>query len=70
MRCYICNSILEDDKVEFNSDHGDIDPCPSCQSVIDDILAGYEGPTAEDYDDVAPLLEGLFPTTYDPSESS
>lgn len=67
MRCYICNSILEDDNIQYNQDHKDYDPCPSCLAVIEDIVAGYGDQAApEVVDDFDPVLEGLFPSFYDP----
>lgn len=66
MRCYICNKILEDDHVQYNQDHKDFDPCPTCLNVIEDLIAGYGDRPAIETDDFDPILEGLFPTTYDP----
>ena len=37
MKCYICNSDM--DNFNFNSDHGDIDPCGTCKAIIADVFA-------------------------------
>lgn len=69
MRCYICDKILEEDQVQFNQDHEDYDPCPSCLYAIEDLVAGYRGqPDPEDDLDLSLILEGLFPTVHDPLE--
>ena len=71
MRCYICNAVLEDDSVNYNEDHGDYDPCPSCLSVIEDLTSGFGDRAVEpedDLTDILPLLEGLYPTVIDPDE--
>ena len=36
MRCHICNSELP--SVNFNRDHGDIDPCPTCIIAISEVF--------------------------------
>lgn len=68
MRCYICDRII--DEPEFNSDHQDIEPCDACKAVIEDTLAGFgDLPAVPDdapSDDIAPILEGLYPSSYDP----
>lgn len=66
MRCYICDKILEDDQVQYNEDHKDYDPCQTCLNAVEDILAGFSDLPAPDPEDAVPILEGLFPTTYDP----
>lgn len=66
MRCYICNRVIEDP--HYNQDHQDYDPCDTCKAIIDDLLASYgDQPSAPD-DEVSsdPILEGLYPTIYDP----
>lgn len=69
MKCYICDRTLEEDQVHYNIDHLDYDPCPSCLSVIEDLIAGYKGqPDPEESLDLTVLLEGLFPETHDPFE--
>lgn len=67
MRCYICNKALQDEDVHYNTDHKDFDPCPSCLSVVEDTVAGFRDQAAPESDDVFdPVLEGLFPSSYDP----
>ena len=50
MRCYICNTPLDDPK--FDHENKTL-PCGSCQAVIDDTIAGYG---YEDYEDFEELL--------------
>lgn len=70
MKCYICDRTLEEDQVHYNIDHEDYDPCPSCLAVVEDILAGYGDQAAPESTEVYdPILEGLFPTAYDPFET-
>jgi hypothetical protein len=68
MRCYICNSILEDP--QYNLDHEDYDPCPTCLAVIEDVFGYADQPAAgeEDLPD-DPILEGLYPQSYEPFEA-
>lgn len=66
MRCHICDKILEDDQVQYNTDHQDFDPCPKCLTIIEDLVAGYGDRPAPEVEDFDPVLEGLFPTKYDP----
>lgn len=40
MRCYICDTPLEDPK--FDRRDGKVRPCSSCEDVIDDALADFE----------------------------
>lgn len=64
------------DEPHYNQDHQDYDPCGTCKHVIDDLLASYEDRPAipDDTSDEGELLdpeilEGLYPTTYDPFET-
>lgn len=41
MRCYICDRILDEENVQYNEEHHDYDPCPSCLAVIEDLVAGF-----------------------------
>ena len=66
MKCYICNKTLEDEDTHFNTDHKDYDPCPSCLAVVEDTLAGFKDQAAPESVDFDPVIEGLFPTSYDP----
>jgi hypothetical protein len=68
IKCFICNRTLEEDQVQFNENHKDYDPCPTCLDVIEDLLAGYGGQpdTSAEEDKIDLILEGLYPTTYDP----
>lgn len=70
MKCFICDRTLEDDQVHYNEEHQDYDPCPTCQQVIDDLLASYEGGQAaaseDSFSESDPLLDEVFPTSYDP----
>lgn len=36
MHCHICDATLS--AVNFNRDHGDIDPCYTCQAVISEVF--------------------------------
>lgn len=49
MRCHICDRTLE--KIEYNRDHQDFDPCGVCFNVIQDILNGYKDKPYADEDD-------------------
>ena len=66
MRCHICNTVLDDDHVQFNQDHQDYDPCPTCLQVVEDLVAGYGDRPAMETEDDDPILEGLFPQIVDP----
>lgn len=69
MRCFICDRILNEDQVHYNEEHEDFDPCPTCQQVIDDLLAAYgdQASIAEDeFSD--PIFDDLYPLAYDPFE--
>lgn len=69
MRCFICDRTLEADQVQYNQDHQDYDPCPSCLAVVEDILAGYKGqPDLEEDIALDVLIDGLFPPSHDPFE--
>jgi hypothetical protein len=48
VKCRICDASLPE--VQFNSEHGDIDPCPSCLFVIQDTLDGFKDNAAPDED--------------------
>lgn len=46
MKCYICDATLSE--VHFNSDHGDIEPCPYCLTIINETAASWlDRPSAE-----------------------
>lgn len=65
MRCYICNRVIDDP--QFNAEHQDIDPCDPCKAVIEDTLAGFKDlPAQPEEAGIDPILEGLFPESYDP----
>lgn len=36
MRCHICDAPLG--SINFNRDHGDIDPCGTCQQIINEVF--------------------------------
>lgn len=66
MKCYICDRTLEEDQVQYNQDHKDYDPCPTCLHVIQDLTAGYGGqPDPEEEIDLALLIDSLFPDLAD-----
>lgn len=50
MRCHICDKQLAE--VSFNSEHQDIDPCPTCLDVVQDVLDGYKDKPAAAEDDL------------------
>lgn len=52
MRCYICDSILSTEATQWNSDHEEWDPCPTCLTVIADV---FSDPLDED--EITYLLE-------------
>lgn len=66
MRCYICDRVLDEDHIQYNQDHRDFDPCPTCLTVIEDLIADYGDRPAVESEDIDPILEGLFPISYDP----
>lgn len=67
MRCYICDRALDDENVQYNQDHQDFDPCPTCLTVIEDLVAGYgDRPAVDTDEEFDPVLEGLFPLIDDP----
>lgn len=39
MRCYICNAVINEPS--WNKDHGDYDPCGTCQNEINEVLAQF-----------------------------
>lgn len=45
MRCRICDAVLANP--HFNRDHGDIDPCPTCLNVINDVFSDEDPPEEE-----------------------
>lgn len=60
MRCYICNSVLEE--IQFNEDHKDIDPCPTCLGVIEDTVGRFGDRPAAAEDELGEdfILESLY----------
>lgn len=70
MKCNICDGPLPEPKfVEGlgKSNLGTFDPCDFCMEVIEDTLASYlDQPSAEEGTLGDPLIEELFPQTYDP----
>lgn len=61
MRCHICNSVLA--SPQFNTDHGDVEPCETCMAVIHDTIAGFTDKPSADEDD----LGGPEPMTRAPT---
>ncbi len=49
MKCYICDATLTDP--QFNSDHNDYDPCPTCLVIIDKAVGKFGLQVAADDDD-------------------
>lgn len=39
-KCYICDASIE--SIQFNSDHGDIDPCSKCLQIISEVFGDEE----------------------------
>ena len=63
MRCYICDSALSDEEVQFNRVHDDWDPCGTCKQVIKDVFKEDrdEGTLADEgYDDGTAELEEML----------
>lgn len=38
MKCYICDNLLKEQEINWNSDHDDWEPCVKCLREIDDIF--------------------------------
>jgi hypothetical protein len=74
MRCNICDAPLPEPKfVEGLGKHllGTFDPCDKCIEAIEETLASYDDrhldkPAADEDALDGPLIEELFPHTYDP----
>lgn len=66
MRCHICDRLLDEPKL--NPDLGEIDPCPTCLSVIEDAVGTFTEKPAADEDALGldPLWDEIFPPMYDP----
>lgn len=67
MKCNICDAALPEPK--FVEELGTFDPCDKCMEVIEDTLASYTDKPAANEGDLGgpdPVLEGLFPSSYDP----
>lgn len=66
MRCYICDAALV--SPNYNSDHGDYEPCERCLIVIQDTIGSFMDKPAADEDDMGPdpLWDELYPEAYYP----
>lgn len=38
MRCFICDSVLQDSEIKVNPDHQDFDPCGTCLEIIEEVF--------------------------------
>lgn len=45
MRCAICNAVLGEKEIKFNTDHQEFDPCSTCLDAIAEV---FEDPLEED----------------------
>jgi hypothetical protein len=57
----------------YNSEHKDWDPCESCLTVINDLLAGFKDQPAAEEDELGapdPIWEEFYPTVYDPTNDN
>lgn len=46
MRCYICQTVLTESSIQWNNDHKDWDPCPTCLIEINEVFS--DPPTEEE----------------------
>ena len=65
MKCYICDRTLDEEQVQYNEEHGDYDPCPTCLAIIEEVFGDRPAAAEDDLTD-DPLLDSLYPTVYDP----
>ncbi len=70
MRCDICDHSLSEPR--WNADHEKYEPCDECLTVIYDTIGAYRDKPSADEDDFLsePILEGLFPPSENPFETS
>lgn len=61
MRCMICDVVLTEKEVKYNSDHRDFDPCTGCLDVINEVFE----PLREE--EINKLLEDEFPDVFEES---
>lgn len=52
MRCFICNSELQENSIQWNNDHQDWDPCPTCLIEIAEVF------TDDSEEEITAQLEG------------
>ena len=52
MRCHICNSELKENSIQWNNDHQDWDPCPTCLIEISEVF------TDDSEEEITAQLEG------------
>lgn len=38
MRCFICDSVLNDNEIKVNPEHKDFDPCGKCLEIIEEVF--------------------------------
>ena len=67
MHCFICDSMLTEDTISWNHQHGDWDPCPDCLRVIDEVFN-----TSYDEEQITQILMDEFgdPDEYEAIENT
>lgn len=60
MRCFICDRVI--DEPQYNSDHKDYEPCDTCLTIIQELVAGYDEDVFYDIDD--DFYDGYIPLPF------
>ncbi len=55
MRCFICDVVLSEKEVKFNTDHKDFEPCTSCIDAVNEIFEPL------DEEEISRLIEEEWP---------
>jgi len=64
MRCAICNSELKENSIQWNNDHQDWDPCPTCLIEISEVF------TDDSDEEITAQIEGEWELIYGPDEET
>lgn len=63
MRCHICNSELQENSIQWNNDHQDWDPCPTCLIEISEVF------TDDSEEEITAQLEGEWSLIFGEAEA-
>ncbi len=60
MRCHICNAILNDSEIKFDSRHEEFDPCGRCLMEINEVFNDHPDDEEQEVEDLDEEVLGLL----------